>query len=67
MTGKQRNFQCDSEKEAKTKADAVTELIGKLTDPHTPPQLKRIPPEVENEALWIFSGGSAGFREIKSD
>jgi integrase len=66
-TGRQHNFQCDNEKEAKRKAVAATELIGRLTDPHTPQQLKKIPSEVENEALWIFSGGNAGIREVKPD
>jgi len=64
--GKQHNFRCASEREAKTKASAVTRLIGKLTDPDTPQRLKKIPPEVENEALWLFSGGNAGFREVRS-
>jgi len=65
-TGRQHNYQCASEREARSKAAAVTRLIGKLTDPDMPQHLKRIPPEVGNVALWIFSGGHAGLREVRS-
>ncbi len=58
--GVQRTFTCDSEREAKSKADAVDKLIARLSDAALP---FSIPATVEDEALWIFSGGTKGFKQ----
>ena len=58
--GIQRTFNCENEREAKGKTESVDKLIGKLTDPALP---FSIPPTVEDEALWIFSGGTKGFKQ----
>ena len=58
--GVQRTFNCESEREAKSKAESVDNLIAKLTDPTLP---FSIPPNVDDEPLWIFSGGTKGFKQ----
>ena len=58
--GGQRTFNCENEREARGKAESVEKLIAKLTDKTLP---FSIPPNVENQALWIFSGGTKGFKQ----
>ena len=62
--GTERTYKCKNEREAKSKDVSIKEMITRLTDNTFP---MAIPPEVEDQALWIFSGGSAGFREIQPE
>jgi integrase len=58
--GVQRTFNCESEREAKSKTENIDKLIAKLTDNSLP---FSIPSTVEDEPLWIFSGGTKGFKQ----
>ena len=61
--GSRRTFAVESEREAKSRSAAVDNLLSRLSDPNLP---FSIPPDVEDQPLWIFSGGAKGRKETAS-